>query len=446
VSNLGNAVRALLGVSTYEKPPLAGGLELSEAQIIAIRNAIGGGQLAQMPTTQARWYREDLEIAQGKADRGDLSMAARLCAAMKGDGTIAGLLETLTAGLVRLPRRFYGDDALCQELESENNSISVFDAMFPPADLALLVADGRQLGVGVGELVPVEGRDYPVFVRLEPEFLYYVWNENRWYYKSIGGLLPITPGDGRWILHTPGGRVNPWRGGLWKPLGKAYISKTHADLHRANFSMKLANPARAATAPIGATEEQRQGFLSRVIAWGVNTVFELPVGWDVKLIESNGRGFEVFQAEIDQADKDAQIALAGQVVTTTGGTGFVNGDLFRLIRSDIIDTVGQSIAHTLNTQGLPQFNVLRRGQANPTATTIKYITAAPKDLEAAGRTMVQVGAGIKAVREAIAPDGLKPDVPELMTRYAVPTLPAPVPEPAKIESNGSETEQDREIP
>src|SRR5205085_2623084 len=102
-------------------------------------------------------------------------------------------------GLVRLPKRFRGDPRIVQALELGHDKVrSVFDEMFPPAELALLAGDGELCGVGVGELVPVEGRDYPVLVRLDPEYLVFRWNENCWYFRSVIGLIPITPGDGRW--------------------------------------------------------------------------------------------------------------------------------------------------------------------------------------------------------------------------------------------------------
>src|SRR5262249_43773973 len=148
----------------------------------------------------------------------------RLYRWMRTDGVFAGHLSSRCGKAVRLPQRFTGDPEMVQALTGRDGARSVFDDMFPPAELERLADDGLIVGVGVAELVPVEGRDYPVMVRLDPEFLQYRWQENRWYYNSVAGALPITPGDARWILHTPGGRMAPWQAGLWPSCGRAAIN------------------------------------------------------------------------------------------------------------------------------------------------------------------------------------------------------------------------------
>jgi hypothetical protein len=322
--------------------------------------------------------------------------------------------------------------------------------MFPPAEIAMLADDGLCLGVGVAELVPVKGRDYPVLVRLDPEWLQYRWSENRWYYNSIAGPIAITPGDGRWVLHVDGPRISPWQHGLWKSLGRAWVRKEHAGLHSDNWEAKLANPARVAECPAGATESQRTGFLARVIAWGINTCFELPPGWQVKLIESNGRGWEAFGATSDRQDMAYMIAVAGQVVTTTGGTGFANADVHKSIRADLIKSTADAIAFTLNTQGIPPFVVERWGiEALERSVFVEWETKPPKDLKADGDALSSLGNGIASANAALEQYKTRVDARELSAAFGVPlereapaATPAPALPPAEESSDTLEEESE----
>lgn len=416
---LRNAVDALLGVSAYEKPPP--GTVIDEKTIEAVREAMGGN-IQPLPTTRLRWYEKDLDWCQWNADAGNLQPSAQLCRSMNRDGIIKGLMRSRTKGLTRLPKRFYGDSEVEGILKARNGSRSVFDEMHPPSELESLTGDGIKLGVGIGEYVPVKGRDYPVLVRLEPEYLQYRWNENRWYFNSLAGAMPITPGDGRWVLHIPGGRLTPWNSGDWYALGRAFIHKEHAMMYRANYCAKLANPARILEAPLGATEPQRVGMFKRLLAWGVNNVFELPLGWKASLLESNGRGWEVFQREIDTSDKEIMVTLAGQILTTQGGTGFDGQKEAMMIRQDFIQGDGDSMAYTLNTQGLPAFIVRRWGiDALKKATIFEWDTGTPSDKEKETRVMSQAADAIAKLTATLAPYDRQPDVNELNTRFGIPT-------------------------
>jgi hypothetical protein len=410
--------RALLSISGYEarRSPYTPDTGIVES----IREQLGGN-ISPLPMTQTRWYLADLEDAERAADAGDISTAARLWRSMLTDGRLIGLMSTRTEGLVRLPKRFYGASEVTAELEMRNGTRSVFEEMFPPSELARIAADGIALGIGIAEMVPVSGRDYPVMVRIDPEWLMYRWNEGRWYFNSIAGPLPITPGDGRWILHVPGGRISPWQCGLWKSLGRSYINKSHALLHRSNYSAKLANPARVGVAPQGATEPQRLGFLSKIAAWGINSVFDLPVGWDLKLIESNGRGIEVFQQEIDTCDNEIMIAIAGQVVTTTGGAGFSNADIHKSIRADLIKATADALAYTINTQGIPAWVAQRWGvDALETRPLVEWDVEPPKDRTNEANSLVAVATAIQGLNAALAPYDRRVDVVEMSNRFGIP--------------------------
>lgn len=422
-SRIQDAVAALLGISTYQKVTSAPA-GVDEAAERRVREALGG-QIAPMPQTRLRWYLADLEAAMASADVGNMASAAQLWAAAKRDGAFAGVLGTLTGGIVGLPRKWTGAPKAVQALEGRDGVMSVFDNMCPAAELKMLADDEEGLGIAVAELLPVEGRDYPVLCRLDPQWLYYRWSENRWYYLSVAGAIPITPGDGRWVLHTGGGRVSPWRSGLWYAIGQSWINKQHAILHKANWEAKLANPARVAVAPQGASEAQKQSWFESVMAWGVNTVFGMTPGYDVKLLESNGRGFESFESTIAQAEREYIIAIAGQLVTTDGGAGFQNSDIHKTIRADIIRSKADALAHTLNTQVFPAFVLNRFGvDALSTTPAIEFDTKPPKDLKDSADATAAFGDALTKANAALAPYSVRVDATEFAAQFGVPLLDA----------------------
>lgn len=414
-------VAALLGVSAFRAPALESVIAPDDEVVRRIRESFGG-QLNLVPRSQTRWYLRDLEAAEHAADTGNISQAARLMRSARKDGVYAGVLSTRTGGLVRLPKRFRGSEELTRPLQRGNEETrGIFDEMVPATELALLAADGIELGVGVGELVPVIGREYPVFVRLDPEFLWYRWSENQWYYRSIAGNLPVIPGDGRWILHMPGGRVAPWQHGLWRAIGRAYIRKEHALHHADNWEAKLANSARVAVMPQGASEEQKDSWFASVMSWGVNTVFAMTPGYDVKLLESNGRGYEAFKQTIEDQNNEFIIAVAGQTVTTDGGTGFSNADVHKSIRADLIKETADGLAHTVNTQILPQWVIDNFGEdALEPGVVVEWDVTPPKDRTAEAAALNVTAQAMEQLTKSLATHGLKLDAKALAIAFGIP--------------------------
>jgi hypothetical protein len=448
---VGDLVAALLGISTYSPPPIPGP-ELGDDAVNAARTAIGG-RLEPIPDIRLRWYPPDIEKAQKRAQQGDLTMVGQLCESMKLDGVLRGLLDARTS-VVNFPKRFYGSREVVDVLRSKNNSDrEVYDEMIPATEARLMVADELLAGVAIGEMVPVKGRNFPVLVRRYPQNLWYFWSRNTWYYRSIAGLIPIHPGvpnadGGWWVLHIGGGRLSPWNNGLWNTLGRSYVNKTQSIFARQSFEMRHAHPARVAFAPLGATEEERKGMLQGLIRWALNAAFALPVGWDVKLVESNGEGIKVYEDSIKWANEEMATALCGSSVMLQGTAGFSNMDVFRVVARDLIRTTSSAWDHTSSTQILPAFIGGRWGvDALANATTVETEVAEPKDQKATAETMVALANGVKGLVEAIAAAQVaagvkKPvavDVGELLASFGIPTVAGPdIADPATIAPPGGE--------
>jgi phage gp29-like protein len=188
-----------------------------------------------------------------------------------------------------------------------------------------------------------------------------------------------------------------------------------------NWQGKLANPARVAVAPQSAAEEHKQSFFRQIMAWGVNTVFGMTPGYDVKLLESNGRGWESFLKTIEQCNTEYIVCIAGQTVTTDGGAGFQNSDIHKSIRADLIKATADGLAYTINTQALPAFIVTRWGEAALSRAAVMWWDVTPsKDRAQEANSLQVVGQAIAQLRDALAAYGRELDIDALCARFGVP--------------------------
>lgn len=414
--------RVLQGIAAYVLPSSLMP-SLDDESVESLRRGLGG-QLAMPTRSKTRWEQQDIEIAELLADQGDMSLAGALMRSAHRDGVISGQMSTRCGGLVGLPKRFRGDSKMIDMLQSGGaEARSIFDEMCPPGELESIDRDGIELGVAVGELVPVDGRTHPVLHRLPPEHLRYIWNENRWYYQSVAGRLPITPGDGRWVLHTPGGRVYPWQNGLWRALGRCYVTKEHARLHRETWEATLANPARVVSSPVGAKEADRKDFFQKLKQWGVNAVFGLPIGWELKVLETNGQGAKSFKDTIREQDDEIIVITSGQTMTTTGGEGFANGDVGKGILAGLIKRDERGLAFTVNTQILPAWVELEYGAVSPDdVPSVSWDVDPPVDRKANADAMSAVAKMITDLDAAMTAKGRQLDVDALIAAYGIPVV------------------------
>lgn len=446
-------ISALLGISTFSPDPLPGP-ELGDEVVNSARRSLGG-RLEPIPEVRLRWYPPDIERAQMRAQTGDMTVVGQLCESAKLDGVVRGLGDARTS-VVYFPKRFYGSQEVIDTLLAKNASDrDVYNEMVPASEAALMAFDELFCGVAVGEMVPVQGRDFPVLVRRYPQNLWYLWSRNTWYYRSIVGLIPIKPGipdekGNSWVLHIGGGRLSPWNNGLWNTLGRSYINKTQTVFARQSYEMKHSHPARVAHSPVGAAEEERRGMLAAIIRWALNAAFALPPGWDIKLVESNGRGIEIYEQSIRHYNEEIATALCGSAVMLQGTAGFSNMDQFAVVARHLMTRTSSGWDHTVNTQILPAYIGRRWGtDALKNATTIETEVAEPKDRKQQGETMVALANAIKGLVEAIAAAqiaaGMKTElvalnVRELLASFGVPVQ--GVTEIVTVATSGTNSSQD----
>lgn len=300
------------------------------------------------------WELPDRDTAMMEAEQGRFQRVAELLDAMRGDGLIRGILGTRSAGMFSLPTIFDGDPWLVDVLRGrpakydeqtgariEPRLPGMWERILPLSEATAVVEDGIMAGVGIGYMEddPLPG-GWRRLRRLDLHWLTYRHHEDGWYYQDARrGVVKVTPGDGRWALFTPYGRHRPWARGAWYPCAGPFISKAGASVDRMRWQKFLADGLRYIEQEEGASEVHLQAMVQFMRdGWSYAPGLVTPKGYKPGILESSGRGYEVYSQTESRADIEIMVGLAGQVTTTEGGKGFSSGDIWRDIALSLIQT------------------------------------------------------------------------------------------------------------
>lgn len=375
-------------------------------------------------STYQDWDVPDITGALALAESGDMQMIGRIADSLLGDGCIVGQLSTRFDGMLQLPRSIEGPaERYARALREE------FDILCSPSELGLIARDGGVMNIMFGELIEPEDGQLRL-VRRNPEFLTYRHRENQWYVRTAsGGVEPVNPGEGRWLLAFPHGADYPWRYGIWQALAFAYVQRRQAFLNLNAWNNSLAFPIKVLETPNGGQDEEAAETFDAINHFGPFPAIHINTGWKFGLEQPSQATPSSLKDAIQASEREVILAVSGQTPTTEGGPGFSNTNVHAKIKNDLIQVDAQALALALNMQVLPVWAQHRFGfDGWFHAPKVYWDTTPPKDRVADANAAQTSALAMKAWQEGLAASGSSKtvNVAAMADQYGIPLIDRPV--------------------
>jgi phage gp29-like protein len=355
------------------------------------------------------------------AQSGNLRLAADLCDDILADDSIIGTLEKRTRGVIRLHLNFEAADGAKGRTPIIRASSADWYLANPEDEHAQLLAWGILLGVGLAELIWKErnGRVLPTLKIWHPRHLRWDDTARVWKLNTVDGEIPITPGDGKWLLFTPYGTRRPWARGKWRAVSSWFLLKRFAITDWARYGEKHGLGTLVGTLPEGKAGDKkaRADLANELKAMGSNGVVVFPPGYDVKLLEATANTWATFKAQIETADAGIAVAILGQNLTTrvSSSGSRAAATVHETVEQNLIEADARTIETTHREQQWVWWTEFNYGNRDLTPWP-NYQTATPAQISV---DAYHLEYGLVTINEARAIIGL-PELPGGGDRTPVP--------------------------
>lgn len=276
----------------------------------------------------------------------------------------------------------------------------------------------------------VQGLDYAPELRpWHPVFTYYDWSLRC--YMAIGSdaVIPIIPGNGKWLEFAPFGSYRGWIRGAMRPVVEPWLLRHFGFRDMARFGEVHGNPTRKGIVPIVGDPVERQVFEQQLSGLGADAALIVPggvdgqdgQGYDYQLVEATSQAWKVHPAQIDRCDMAIVLAILMVNLTTEVGEGSLAAARQHGVKENG-GTKFDNVAwmHTIYTQIARPFAYLNFGDAGLAPWTWFAVTP-PEEFTANADQFLKFSQGLLALRQG----GVEFKDPEEVRKWADTSLGLP---------------------
>jgi phage gp29-like protein len=237
-----------------------------------------------------------------------------------------------------------------------------------------------------------------------PRYSYYHWLYRSYVAITQDGQVPITPGDGTWVLHAPHGSYRGWmRGAVWS-IAPWWLARNYALRDWARYSERHGMPIIKALTPAAGDPGQIASYRAELSNLGQDTIVQLPQGvepqysYGIDLLEATDQGWQGFHQLIEQCNAEITLAIMAQTLTTEVKEGsFAAARVHADVRQALLESDARSLERTIHEQIARPFAAMNWGRPEIAPVT-QWCLDPVEDNETKARTFQLVAAGIMALR------------------------------------------------
>lgn len=343
---------------------------------------------------------------------GQFDAPAQLIDTVIGDSRVQSALASRTGGLMGRPITFElpeGKEDDKQAKKCRDAWKEVWPHLGNEAALGEFQRWASMLAMSPAQLLWDTSEDLwcPYLTPWHPRYTYWHWTLRKLIAVTLDGQVPITGGDGHWVLHAPMGEYRGWMRGAIRAIAPWWLARSYALRDWARYSERHGMPILLAKTPFGADPDAIKQFRSDIADMGQETVVQLPqsedpsIGsYDLDALEFSDQAWLAFLGLITQCNAEITLSLLGQNLTTEVKEGsFAAARVHADVRQAILEADARALEHTIYNQIARPFAAINFGDPDLAPRTC-WDVAPYEDNKLAAETFQAFASSVQTLRQA----------------------------------------------